>query len=413
MIVRLGWASMIRIYVESVPSAGERIAHCMPTSPFRVAVRIIGDGCVESHGGIRVSVISATSSLTKVAPAHRGSVLRDFCELAKLRLNAMVLLTTGVGYALAPTALHEDGTVSGLNWGRFGLTLLGTGLAAMGASAFNQLLEIRRDGLMERTRQRPLPAGRISPGVALVFAFVASFGGLGILNENVDSLCAGLGTLNLLVYVLLYTPLKPRTSLNTLVGAICGALPPMMGWAAAAHRLDSGAWVLGAILFLWQIPHFLGLAWLYRADYARAGFRMLPVIDPTGRITGPMVVLYCLALLPVGLAMSIVGVTGWVYAALSLLLGAGLLYLGMELAKHKTQRDARRLFLASVTYLPLLLILMLLDPLPVGVSEQRSVVAGARMRLGGDSGRTSLGLSPGATVGPGTLEAGVYYGSHP
>ncbi|MEI8197757.1 MAG: heme o synthase, partial [Phycisphaerae bacterium] len=280
-----------------------------------------------------------------------------------------VLVTTGVGYALAPTPLNENGTATGLNWGRLALTLLGTGLAAIGASAFNQILEIRRDGLMERTRHRPLPAGRISPRNALLFAFLASFGGLGILNETVDSLCAALGTLNLLIYVLLYTPLKPRTSLNTLVGALCGALPPMMGWAAAAHRLDYGAWVLGAILFLWQIPHFLALAWLYRADYARGGFRMLPVIDPTGRLTGPMVVLYCLALLPVGLAMSIVGVTGWVYAALSLLLGAGLLYLGLELAKRKTPRDARRLFLASVTYLPVLLILMLLDPLP---ATQRS-----------------------------------------
>lgn len=296
---------------------------------------------------------TTVEAVGRVRPVVRHTVWRDYTELSKIRLNGMVLVTTAVGYVL--------GSGTPLDWSKLALTLLGTGLAAVGASAFNQVLEVRRDGLMERTRDRPLPAGRIKLYQGILFAFLTTFAGVGLLTEFVGPLVAALGMLNVMIYVMLYTPLKPRTSLNTPVGAICGALPPMMGWAAATNELGLGAWILGAILFLWQIPHFLALAWMYRADYARGGFRMLPVIDPTGRLTCPLIILYCIALLPVGLAMSFSGVTGWYYGVVSLLLGLGMLYLGWQMAQQKTYLRARRLFLASVTYLPLLLGVMLLD----------------------------------------------------
>lgn len=277
----------------------------------------------------------------------------QYMQLSKARLNALVLATTAVGYLLA-----SGGPV---RWGGLALTLLGTGLAAIGAAALNQVLEAERDGRMERTRGRPLASGQISKMHGTIFALACIGAGLAILVDWVDPIAAGLGMLNVLVYAAIYTPLKPVTSLNTIVGAVCGALPPMMGWAAASGELSIGAWLLGAILFVWQIPHFLALAWLYRADYARGGFRMLPVIDPTGRLTCLMIVLYSLALLPLGIAVSAAGVAGWVFAAGSVALGSGLLLLGVKLSREKTRENARRVFLASVTYLPLLLSLMVAD----------------------------------------------------
>jgi len=308
----------------------------------------------------------------------RFTVWGDYLELAKIRLNGMVLVTTAVGYILG-AGEHTD-------WGKFTLTLLGTGLAAIGASAFNQVLEVRRDGLMERTRERPLPAGRIKLYQAILFAFLTTFAGLGILTEFVGVMVAGLGMLNVVIYVMLYTPLKAVTSLNTPVGAVCGALPPMMGWAAATESLGLGAWMLGAILFLWQIPHFLALAWMYRADYARGGFKMLPVIDPTGRLTCPLIVLYCITLLPVGLAISFYGVAGWFYGVSSVVLGLGMLYLGGQMARWKTTRHARRLFLASVTYLPLLLVVMLVDMKPGAAAAGQKSFPYAPVSAGAEPG---------------------------
>ena len=197
---------------------------------------------------------------------------KPYLELAKIRLTAMVLVTTAVGFIL--------GSPGPVAYGRLFWTILGTGLAAAGASTMNQLLEIRRDALMRRTRNRPLPAGQVSPLAALVFALGTSAAGVGILNELVNPLTALLGLANIVIYSLVYTPLKPRTSLCTLVGAICGALPPIMGWTGAANSISLGAVLLGTILFLWQIPHFLSLVWVCRDDYAKAGFRMLPLIDP-------------------------------------------------------------------------------------------------------------------------------------
>jgi protoheme IX farnesyltransferase len=281
---------------------------------------------------------------------------KPYLELAKIRLTAMVLITTAVGFIL--------GSPGSAAYGRLFWTILGTGLAAAGASTLNQLLEIRRDALMQRTRSRPLPAGQVTTLQAFVFALGTSAAGVGILNELVNPLTALLGLANIVIYALIYTPLKPRTSLCTLVGAVCGALPPIMGWTGAGNSNWLGAALLGTILFLWQIPHFLSLVWVCRDDYAKAGFRMLPLIDPHGHLTCLMIVLYSLALLPLGLAVTFAGLAGYLFGAVSLLLGLGLFLLAVRLRRAKTPRNARRVFLGSLAYLPLLMFFLVLDGHP-------------------------------------------------
>jgi heme o synthase len=276
-----------------------------------------------------------------------------YVQLCKLRLMAMVLATTAAGYILA-SGQPVDGF-------RLALTMLGTGLAAAGAGALNQVLEADRDARMERTRDRPLPAGRLSRGHALVFGAVIALAGLTLLNEFVNPLTASFGLANLVIYLAIYTPLKARTSLNTLVGAVCGALPPVMGWTGATNQLSSGVLLLGLVLLVWQVPHFLSLAWLYRDDYARAGYRMLPVIDPTGRFTCLMMIVYSLALLPVCLVMTLRGTAGYLFGAASLLLGLGLFLVVLGLWTTRSRENARRVFLASIVYLPLLLCALLAD----------------------------------------------------
>jgi protoheme IX farnesyltransferase len=209
-------------------------------------------------------------------PAARSRA-NDFVALAKPRLNVLVVISSLAGYVMG------DGDIS--NAARVILTLAGTGLVAGGASAFNQVIERGPDALMRRTRLRPVPDGRLQPGESLLFATLSSALGLVILGAGVNLLSAGVALATLLTYVLVYTPLKRRTSFATVMGAIPGALPPVIGWAAARGALTQGAWVLFAIVFLWQLPHFLAIAWIYRDDYARAGFPMLPVIEPDGRST--------------------------------------------------------------------------------------------------------------------------------
>jgi protoheme IX farnesyltransferase len=283
-------------------------------------------------------------------------LLKSYLELSKIRLTAMVLITAAVGFVL--------GSAGPLDFARLAWTILGTGLAAAGASAFNQLLEIRRDAEMQRTRGRPLPSGQISALHALLFAVVTSLAGVALLNEQVNPLTAMLGLANVVIYAMVYTPLKPRTSLCTLVGAVCGALPPIMGWTAACGEIGLGGLLLGMILFLWQIPHFLALAWMLRDDYAKAGFRMLPLIDPLGHLTCLMIVLYSLALLPMGLAVTVTGQAGYLFGAASLALGLGFFLLALKLRRMKTARNARRVFLASLVYLPLLMLFLVLDRQP-------------------------------------------------
>lgn len=282
------------------------------------------------------------------------SFIRLHLALSKARLSLLVLLTTFVGFVLAvPHLLFELPT---LFW-----TMIGTGLAAAGANTLNQCCEIQRDSQMHRTRNRPLPSGQVTQLYAVSFGVISSVVGPLLLGYYVNWLAAGLALFNILLYVLIYTPMKPLSTLNTLVGAVCGGIPPMIGWAAATGSLDAGAWILGAILFAWQIPHFMALAWLYREDYERGGFRMLPIVDENGALTCRVIILYLVMMIPLAMITTLLGITGSIYAVGSLVLGVYFLWQGVVLFQAKTNANARRLFLASLVYLPFLLGLMIFD----------------------------------------------------
>lgn len=289
-----------------------------------------------------------------------GARLADFLELAKPRVTSLVLLTTLCGFYLGSRGAVE--VLLLLN------TLLGTALVAAGTSAFNQYLEREADGRMLRTRGRPLPAGRLEPLPALVFAAGLSAAGLLQLLVTVNLLTAGLAALTLGTYVLVYTPLKKVTSLCTLVGALPGALPPLGGFTAAHGEVSAGGLALFAILFVWQLPHSLAIAWMYREDYARGGFALLPVVDPEGGSTARQILAHCLVLLPVSLVPTVIGVAGPVYFYGALLLGVAFTCAALPIVLDRSARAARRILLASVAYLPLLLGLLALDrvtpPLP-------------------------------------------------
>ena len=231
----------------------------------------------------------------------------------------------------------------------------------LGASAFNQWLEVRYDARMWRTRCRPLPTRRVGNAAALRFALLVSFAGPILLAVFVNLAASSLALASLLIYVLVYTPLKVRTPLNTLVGAVVVALPPLVGWVAATGGLGTGAWILGGILFVWQIPHALALAWMYREDFRRSRFRMLPIVDPAGHVTGFVILIHALLLVPLTLMLTLAGVTGWVYAVGALLLGSGLALASLILANQRSPAAVRGLFFATVFYLPLLLGLMIAD----------------------------------------------------
>jgi protoheme IX farnesyltransferase len=286
-------------------------------------------------------------------PAAAGGRTGDYVTLAKPRLNMLVVATTLAGYYMA--APH------GLGWALLLNTLIGTALVASGASAFNQLLEVEADGLMRRTRARPLPSGRIEPGRAKAFAIVLSLAGLAQLAFAVNLLAAAVALVTLLTYTVFYTPLKKRTSLATVVGGVPGALPPMIGWAAVRNNLSIEAWILFGIVFLWQMPHFLAIAWMYREDYKRAGFPLLPIVEPDGGSTGRQAVIYAAALLPLSLAPTAAAMTGILYLAGAAVMSLAFLALAGRFARVRTTKDARRLFFGSILYLPLLWILMVLD----------------------------------------------------
>jgi protoheme IX farnesyltransferase len=286
-------------------------------------------------------------------PAAAGGQAGDYVTLAKPRLNMLVVATTLAGYYMAAP---RD-----LGWMLLLHTLIGTALVASGASAFNQLLEIESDGLMRRTRARPLPSGRIAPKRAKAFALVLSIVGLAQLAVAVNLLAAAVAFVTLLTYTVFYTPLKKRSSLATVVGGVPGALPPMIGWAAVRNNLSIEAWILFGIVFLWQMPHFLAIAWMYREDYERAGFPLLPIVEPDGASTGRQAVLYAAALLPVSVAPTAAGMSGNVYLAGAAVMGIGFLALAVRFAWFRTAIDARRLFFGSILYLPLLWILMVVN----------------------------------------------------
>jgi protoheme IX farnesyltransferase len=285
----------------------------------------------------------------------RRAAFADFVELTKPRITLMVMLTTMVGFVMGSTSHVPVPTLLGV--------LVGTGLVAAGASALNMLLERRTDALMLRTRNRPLPAGRLRPMDAVAWGFALTGLGVFVLGWRAGTLATGVALVTWLSYLLFYTPLKPLTSLSTIVGALPGALPPVIGWAAARGRLDPGAFVLFAILFLWQIPHFLAIAWIYREDYARAGLPMLPVLDPEGKVTGRQAVANSLALLFVSLTPRAAGMAGNVYLAGAVLLGLGFTGVAFRVAVERTAPAARRLFVASIIYLALLCALLIADRL--------------------------------------------------
>jgi protoheme IX farnesyltransferase len=277
----------------------------------------------------------------------------DFVALGKPRLNFLVVVSALAGYVM--------GGAEGLGMLRLAGVLVGTGLVAGGASTFNQVYERDVDALMRRTRLRPLPDGRVQPSEAIAFAAAVSLTGLVILIATTNLLAAAVALATLLTYVVVYTPLKRRTSLATVIGAIPGALPPIIGWTAARGSLSPEAWMLFGIVFLWQLPHFLSIAWMFRDDYARAGFPMLPVIEPDGRSTGRQAVLYGAALIPLSLVPTLMRLTGDIYFAGALVLGLAFLALTIRFARSRSVRDARILFFSSIIYLPLIWILMIAD----------------------------------------------------
>jgi protoheme IX farnesyltransferase len=279
----------------------------------------------------------------------------DYLQLVRPRLALLVLVTVGAGWLLASGRAPD--------WLSLVHALVGTSLLFAGASALNQLLECHRDALMPRTANRPLPAGRLRPVEVLAVGSILSAGGLACLLALRQPLAAGLGAFALVSYVGFYTPLKRLTSLSTLIGAVPGALPPMIGWAAARGSLDSGALALFLIVFLWQVPHFLAIAWIYRDQYAHAGFRVLPVLDPQGVQTGKQMIRYTLVLILASLMPFALGRSGWLAAIGAVVLGVVFLYRVLVFARTGTVHEARRVFRWSLIFLPALLLFFVLDGL--------------------------------------------------
>jgi protoheme IX farnesyltransferase len=279
--------------------------------------------------------------------------MKDYIALTKPRITWLILMSTGVGYFF--------GVKSAWHWLTLLHTIIGTGLIASGTAALNQWYERKADGMMRRTQDRPLPSGRLGAGPALAFATAISVAGFVELWFGANPLAALLGLTTLLTYLFVYTPLKQRSPHSTTIGSIPGAMPPLIGFAAASGTLTWDAWVLFAILFLWQFPHFYAIAWMYKEDYARAGIRMLPVVEPDGRSTARRILLYSIALIPISLMPKFFDMAGNVYLYGALALGLVFVYYGWRIRWDRTRQQARRVLLASVVYLPALFSLMLLD----------------------------------------------------
>ena len=297
--------------------------------------------------------MDATAPTMNAAATTPKTGVAVFCELLKPRLTLLVLLTTLVGFYMA---WHGP-----LNYPLMLNALGGTALLAGGAAALNQLLEREHDAKMRRTAGRPLPSGRLTPTTVLIYGAICSAVGMLWLALAVNLLTALLGAVTLVCYLFVYTPLKRLTWLNTSVGAIPGALPPLMGWTAARDAVSLEGWALFAILCFWQLPHFFAIAWIYREEYSRAGFVMLPVIDPEGGRTSRQAVSHTLGLLPISLSPFILHLAGTTYLLGALLLGIWFLVGAVQFARRLDVPSAKRLFYISIIYLPLLLILMVMD----------------------------------------------------
>jgi protoheme IX farnesyltransferase len=286
-----------------------------------------------------------------------GRTIGDYIALTKPRLNVLVVATSAAGYYLGASS---TGT---LNVPIRAAAVAGTALVAGGAAALNQVYERDTDALMRRTRTRPLPDGRLTAADARVFGLVLSAAGLTLLGALTNLLATALALATLIVYLTVYTPMKRRSPMATLVGAVPGALPPLIGWVASHGQLSLAGGALFLIVFLWQIPHFMAISWLYRDDYGKAGFPMLPVIEPDGRRTGRQAVWYAVALVPASLIPTLAGLSGLAYGGVAIVLGGALLGLAIRFAATRSERSARWLFLGSIAYLPLIWVVMMADKL--------------------------------------------------
>lgn len=290
---------------------------------------------------------AAIDSSSSEVGKRRAGFIGDLIELVKARLTLLVLLTTAVGFYL--------GAEGPVNWTLLLQTVLGTAAAAAGAAALNQWWEHRLDALMHRTQSRPVPAGRMRPAEALGIGSALSISGVTYLAFVCNALSAALAAITIIVYIFAYTPLKLVSTFNTALGAVPGALPPMIGWAAARGTLNAGAWMLFAILFLWQLPHFFAIAWMYREDYARAGFQMISTDDRTGERSASQSVFFCMLLFIIAGLPAYLGIATVFYLLAEFILGGVFVAMAMRFLKTRERSDARRLFLTSIIYLPLLL----------------------------------------------------------
>jgi heme o synthase len=295
-----------------------------------------------------IAVVEVEQTNQRGLSARAGAYL----ELTKPRITLLVVLTAAAGFCLGSDQI---------DFLRLLNMALGVALLSSGIATLNQYIERDLDGLMRRTQGRPLPSGRLLALEALLFGVSLSTVAIVYLAVTVNSLSALLGVVTLASYLFIYTPLKTRTTLSTVFGAFPGAMPPFIGWVAARGEVTIEAWVLFAILFLWQFPHFLAIAWMYRDDYARAGIKMLPVVEPEGRVTGQQIVTYTLLLIPVSLLPVLVNLAGSVYLIGASVIGLVFLYYGVRAALVRTTWQARKLLLASVLYLPILFVLMVMN----------------------------------------------------
>jgi len=303
-----------------------------------------------------------------VAIAPPGNFASDWSTLIKARLSLLVLATTAAGFVIAePNAI---------NWTRFNWTLLGTFLAAASAAALNQCIEVRRDALMHRTSRRPIPAGRVPLVAAVIVGVGLGYLGCFVLATQVNLLSSALAGLTIFLYVAVYTPMKWMSSLNTLVGAVVGGIPPMIGWVAATGDIQRGAWILGAILFVWQLPHFFALAWLHRADYQRGGFQMLSAMPGSEHLAAQTSLLSALILVPLGLMATLLGLAGITSAIVSGLAGLGFSYYALVFLRRVDNASARKMFFASLMYLPVVFGTM--------VADRGSIAVDAAVRGGRD-----------------------------
>jgi len=323
-----------------------------------------GSGSAPETGGSPGPGVESAPPVEGSAPAGGAvPVWRDYLDLTKPRLNGLVLVTTGVGYVLGVPRLDVGALGPLLH------VMIGTALCAASGAVLNQWMEREPDRLMHRTRTRPLPAGRVDPSSALAFGGLLGLLGTGHLAWWLASpLPAVLAFATIVIYALVYTPLKRRTSLCTMVGAITGALPPLIGWSAARGEIDAAGWMLFAILFVWQMPHFLAIAWVYKDDYARAGFPMLPVVDATGRVTARAILSWSFLLLPVTVMAGIMPVDpsgatlfGPTYLVAAVVLGLVQIAFAIRLARRPERSRARALFFCTIIYLPLLCTAMVSD----------------------------------------------------